>query len=165
MDNEEYINKVTLEFLLNPMLQEKLCKGTYNNVDLTKDIKFYKKRICQITKDMSRAEFTDEALKPAFINYATTLIYYFKRLDEKDILQTEYDDLLVKSTPTDISMDICSKDLDNLMINTPEPINNLDTFIKKINVDAPIKILPQRRIANTNDPSLKIKGVKKKNIS
>ena len=80
-------------------------------------------------------------------------------------MQTEYDDLLVKSTPTDISMDICSKDLDNLMINTPEPINNLDTFIKKINVDAPTKILPQRRIANTNDPSLKIKGVKKKNIS
>jgi hypothetical protein len=164
MDNEEYINKITLEFLLNPVLQEKLCKGTHNDINLIKDIKFYRKRINQITKDMCRGEFIDETLKSIFINYTTTLIYYFKRLDEKDILQTEYNDL-IDSTPSDISMNICSKDLDNLMINTPKPTNNLNNFVKKINVDVPTKILPQRRIVNTKDPSLKIKGVKKKNIS
>lgn len=163
MDNEEYINKVTLEFLLNPIVHEKLCKGTHNNTNLIKDIRFYRKRINQITKDMCKGEFIDETIKSAFINYSTSLIYYFKRLDEKDILQTEYNDL-VHSAPSDISMNICSEDLDKLMINTPEPSNNLNNFVKKINVDAPTKILPQRRVANTKDPCLKTKGVKKKNI-
>jgi hypothetical protein len=164
MDNEKYINKVTLEFLLNPVLQEKL-KKTSNNIDLSKDIKFYRKRICQITKDMSRGEFIDETLRPAFIGYATTLIYHFKQLDEKDIYQTEYDDLSDNTVITDINVDICSKNLDSLLLNTCTPTNNLDSFVKKINVVVPTKILPQRRIANTKDPSLKIKGVKKKNIS
>ena len=41
MDNEEYINKITLEFLLNPILQEKLCKGTHNNINLTRRMLFH----------------------------------------------------------------------------------------------------------------------------
>ncbi len=117
------------------------------------------------TKDMTRSKFIDETLRPAFIAYATTLIYYFKRLDEKDIFQTEYDDLSDNPITTNHSIDVCSQDLDNLMINIPKPTNNLDGFVKKIKVDAPPKILPQRRVANTKDPRLKTKGLKKKNIS
>lgn len=166
MDNEKYINKITLEYLLNPTLYDKLCRNSNNNnINLTKDIQFYRKRICQITKDMCRGIYVDDNLKPAFIGYATTLIYYFKQLDEKDIFQTEYKDLSDNPIPTDISMNICSQDLDNLLINNRNPTNNLDSFVKKINVDVQAKIPPQRKIANIKDPSLKTKGVKKKNIS
>ena len=165
MDNEKYINRVTLEFLLNPILHEKLSKTSNNNNNLAKDIKFYRKRICQITKDMSRGEFIDETLRPAFMGYATTLIYYFKQLDGKDIFQTEYADLSDNPISANPIIDSCSQDLDNLLLNIPDPTTNLDSFVKKVNVAIPTKILPQRRIANTNDPSLKTKGVKKKNIS
>jgi hypothetical protein len=165
MDNEEYINKITLEFLLNPALHEKLIKNSESNLNLEKDIKFYRKRICQITKDMSRDIFVEETIKPAFLAYATTLIYYFKQLDEKDIFQKEYDDLIDKPVQSDISMNICQQNLDNLLLNIPESVNNLDMFVKKINMNTQQKIIPQYKVANIKDPSLKIKGVKKKNLT
>ena len=165
MDNEEYINKITLEFLLNPALHEKLMKNSAPNLNLEKDIKFYRKRICQISKDMCRGIYTEETLRPAFLGYATALIYYFKQLDEKDIFQKEYYDLTDKPVQYDISMNICQQNLDNLLINTPEPVNNLDMFVKKINMNTQQKIIPQYKVANIKDPSLKIKGVKKKNLT
>ena len=45
MNNEEYINKITLEFLLNPALHEKLMKNSAPNLNLEKDIKFYKSSV------------------------------------------------------------------------------------------------------------------------
>lgn len=163
MDNEKYINKVTLEFLRNPMFQDQLLDKTEcNNIELAKDIKFYRKRICKLSKDMCKGIYIDDHLKPAFINYTTTLIYYLKQLDEKDILQSEYNDLIDNSISTDISMDICDQNFDNLLINIPKPINNLDKFIKKINVNVQDRILPQKKITNIKDPEFKIKGLKKK---
>jgi hypothetical protein len=166
MDTEKYINKVTLEFLLNPLLQEKLAKSEHNDATLIPDIKFYRKRICQLSKDMCKGIYINDSLKPAFLNYTTALIYYLKQLDEKDILQSEYDDLVDNSVSieTDISMDICNNDFDKLLINIPKPVNNLDNFIKKINVNVQDKILPQKKITNTKDPILKTKGLKKKNL-
>ena len=59
--NQEYINSVTLEYLLNPLLYNKINdqKNASSNL-LFQDIKFYRKRICQITKDMCKGEFIDE---------------------------------------------------------------------------------------------------------
>jgi len=42
------------------------------------------------------------------------------------------------------------------------PINSLDNFVKKINIETEEKFLPKRRVANIKDPALKKKGVKKK---
>lgn len=165
MDNEEYINKVTLEFLLNPLLQDKFKKNEDKDIDFVNDLRFYRKRICKLSKDMCKGIYVNDNLKPIFINYATTLIYYLKQLDEKDILQSEYKDFIHDSPTTDISMNICSQNLDNLLINTPKPVNNLDKFVKKLHVEIPDKILPQRKITNTKDPKLKTKGLKKNNIS
>jgi len=164
MDNEEYINKVTLEYLLNPTLMEKLGSKYLDNNILEKDIKFYRKRICQITKDMSKDIYINDNLKLAFQNYATNIIYYLKQLDEKDIFQSEYTDIK-NNEPNlfmeDISHNI-SSNIDNLFMNHPEPVNNLDSFVKKLNITVPDKILPKKRVANIKDPLLKIKGVKEK---
>ena len=91
--NEEYINSVTLEYLLNPLLYSKINdqKNASSNL-IFKDIKFYRKRICQITKDMCKGEYIDDNLKLVFLNYASTITYYLKQLDEKDILQSDYVD-------------------------------------------------------------------------
>ena len=46
MNNEEYINSVTLEYLLNPVLYEKINSQKNNSSNLIlKDIKFYRKKI------------------------------------------------------------------------------------------------------------------------
>ena len=51
MDENQYINSITLEYLLNPSIYEKINtqKNSSDNL-IFKDIKFYRQRICQITK-------------------------------------------------------------------------------------------------------------------
>ena len=164
MKNEEYINSVTLEYLLNPVLYEKINSQKNNSNNLIfKDIKFYRKRICQLTKDMCKGEYINNNLKTVFLNYANTIIYYLKQLDEKDILQSDYTDFqFTKSIENDLTNDLSTNfNVDNLIINVPPNINNLDDFIKKINIAEEEKILPQRRVANIKDPALKKKGLKK----
>jgi hypothetical protein len=164
MKNEEYINSVTLEYLLNPALYEKISSQKNNSNNLIfKDIKFYRRRICQTTKDMCKGEYINDNLKTAFLNYASTITYYLKQLDEKDILQSDYTDFqFTPSIAHCLSTDLSSTfNVDNLIINTPQNTNNLDNFVKKINIEEDNKILPQRRIANIKDPALKKKGLKK----
>jgi len=167
MNNEEYINNVTLEYLLNPVLYEKINSQRANSSDLIfNDIKFYRRRIQQITKDMCKGDYINNNLKTAFLNYASTITYYLKQLDEKDILQSEYADFQVTQHIDDLSYNDLSSNfnVDNLIMNQPKTINNLDTFIKRVNVDNEDKFIPQRRVANIKNPLLKKKGVKK-NIS
>ena len=70
MDNEEYINKITLEYLLNPNM---LIKNNQSLLDtkLDKDIKFYRKRICQLTKDMIKGNYPNNDLQIIFQKYMT----------------------------------------------------------------------------------------------
>lgn len=156
--DQEYINKITLEYLLNPSI---LIKNSENDKTLEKDIKFYRKRICQITKDMSRGKFENESLKTLFDNYVSQIIYYFKRQDAKDIYQEEYSDL---SLDNNIHREFNSENisLDQLLLNNPDPIPTLNNFVKKINIDKQEKIVPTQKIANIKDPSLRTKGLKKK---
>jgi hypothetical protein len=169
--NEEYINSVTLEYLLNPVLYNKINdQKIMSDNFIFKDIKFYKRRICQLTKDMCKGEYVNDNLKTFFLNYAHALVYYLKQLDEKDIFQEQYDGLISKFSTTDV-LDISNSevneanienDINSLLINKPQPVNNLDSFVKKINIKSEERILPQRRIANIKDPKLKKKGLKKK---
>ena len=165
MNEEEYINNITLEYLLNPYLYEKIhAQKNISDKLIFKDIKFYRRRICQLTKDMCKGEFIDNNLKTLFLNYSNTIIYHLKQLDEKDILQADYNELdldIVKTNNIDIS-NSCENNVDNLLLNIPKPVNNLDNFVKKINIQIEDKILPQKRIANIKEPALKKKGEKKK---
>ena len=163
--NEEYINNITLEYLLNPILYEKINdqKKLFNE-DILKDIKFYRRRICQITKDMCKEDYVNNNLQSLFFNYANNIIYYLKQEDEKDIFQSQYNNLNLNNEPNNIC-DISNlekfDDIDNLLLNIKPKSNNLDNFVKKINIKNTEKILPQIRIANIKDPILKKKGVKK----
>lgn len=163
MDEDKYINSITLEYLLNPTLYEKINQKNLDNNFIYKDIKFYRKRICQITKDMCKGNYINDNFKTLFLNYVHTIIYYFKQLDEKDILQSDYKDFdfipSIDCHPVDISSNY---NVDDLLVNNPPQVNNLDNFVKKININNEEKILPKRRVANIKDPELKNKGVKKK---
>lgn len=161
---QEYINKITLECLVNRSIN---IKNYDNNKTLEKDIKFYRKRICQITKDMTRGEFENENFKSLFNNYVSQIIYYFKQQDTKDIYQEEYNDLILQdlelhdNTNTDLSSNH-NNTLDQLLLNNQEPLPSLDNFVKKINIEKEQKIIPTQKIANIEDPSFRTKGVKKK---
>jgi hypothetical protein len=87
---DSYINKITLEYLLNPSIH---LKTNNSNELLENDIKFYKKRICQITKEMSCGEIINQNLQSIFNTYATQLIYYFKQIDYDELHKGEYNNL------------------------------------------------------------------------
>jgi len=164
MNDEEYINSVTLEYLLNPVLYEKIsCQKNQEDNLIFKDILFYRKRICQLTKEMCKGEYINDNCKTIFLNYANTLVYHLKQLDTKDIYQEDYKNLTIKSITT-LSTDSSNNldKIDNLLINMPIKTANLDSFVKKVNVNMEDKILPQRKVANIKDPALKKKGLKKK---
>lgn len=159
--DEEYINKITLQYLLNPNMLVKNNKTTLD-YNLDKDIRFYRKRINQLTKDMIKGNFPNSDLKMIFENYTSELIYYFKQQDTKDIYQEEYLDLsLNKTNNNNIASDIEIESINNILItNKNEQVPTLETFVKKINIAPDNHIIPQKKNINIRDPKLRIKGVK-----
>jgi len=161
--NEEYINKITLEYLLNPNILSKNNKTILDN-NLEKDIKFYRKRINQLTKDMIKGNFPNNQLKLIFENYTYELIYYFKQQDTKDIYQEEYLDLSVNKPSNNNTTNHEIESINNLLItNKNNPIPTLENFVKKINISPYNNIIAPKKNTNIKDPKLRIKGVKNSN--
>ena len=162
MDSEEFLNKVTLEYLLNPDLMRQVNNIKTDKSESDQKVRFYRRRICQLTKDMSKGRFLNENLKNIFINYATVLVYHFKSEDEKDILQEEYQNVNTENKDLSDSDEENIDEIDKIMMNKSNE-SNLNNFIIRTNNER--KILPIVREANLKEPELKKKGIKKKNIS
>ena len=175
MSSEKYIENVTIQYLLNPNLQSQILK---NNSILSKefndDVKFYKKRISQyikdICKDINSETFeinTNDKTKLACINFMKCLIEDYKFNDAKDILQEDYEEYNVIDN-YDIS-NINNNELnsnyeiDSILLKEEKKTISLDNFVKVKNV-IKREILPNKREANLQEPHLRYKGVKKKNI-
>ena len=179
MSSEKYIENVTIQYLLNPNLQNQITK---NNIifskDLNDDVKFYKKRIIQYIKDLCKnitnetfENSTNDKTKLSCINFIKNLIEDYKFNDTTDILQEDYEEYNV-SDKCDIC-DICNNitnnklnnnhDIDNILLKEENKRISLDNFVKVKNVTKR-EILPNKREANLQEPHLRYKGVKKKNI-
>lgn len=166
--DEEYINKITLQYLLNPNI---VVNKANDNSNLDKEIKFYRKRIYQITKDMSKGNYLNDNLKNTFENYISEIIYFLKQQDLEDIYQKEYIDIIDNSNSDFDSNDISlnryndlSCNIDKLLtISTKDNKSNLNNFIKKINItqEDQSNLIPKKKLVNIKDPSLRTKGVKK----
>ena len=50
------------------------------------DIKFYRKRILDLTRNMFKGEYPDNNLKTVFFSYVDSLIEYLITIDERDII-------------------------------------------------------------------------------
>ena len=86
-----YSDNMTLAYLTNPLYQSELARKVQvrSEVDIS-DVKFYKKRIIAITREMFRKDGPSEDLKRIHSEYVTSVIKHFKMTDKKDILQDEY---------------------------------------------------------------------------
>jgi hypothetical protein len=147
MNNDKYINNITLEYLLNPILYDKIIdKKNISDNELLKDISFYRQRICKLTKDMSKGKFIDNNLKKMFITYSASIIYYFKQLDEKELLQSYYNNLLI----SDISNSINMPDLSNI-VNNMNNMNNTNDISNMNNTNDISNINNINDISNINN--------------
>jgi hypothetical protein len=161
--SEEYINKITLEYLLNPNRLKNNNKILINNT-IDKDIKFYRKRINQLTKDMLKGSYPTNNIKMIFENYVLHIISYFKQQDTKDIYQEEYSELSLKEPDIIVENNIenhIENHIENLFMNIKtKPIPTLENFVKRNNETSLINnIMPQKKKINIRDPQFRMKGV------
>ena len=163
--SEEFINKVTLEYLVNREYNLPIKNTT--KVD-RKDRKYYRKRIFNLSKEFLSNEEPADILpdvKHAFDNYVRHCVNYFKAIDCSDILQEDYLDMSMNN-PYNASELLESSQLqDQANKRMMRSINiqpcTLDKFIKRT-VKKETVVLPQQKDVDLQNPELKLKGVKKK---
>ena len=71
-----------LEYLMNPGMYEKWMKKNEKKIkvsDLKSDVKFYKKRIIQLTKDMMKDQHITNSVNKAYNEYNNSLYEKMKK--------------------------------------------------------------------------------------
>ena len=163
----------TINYLMSVSTCKKLyekhnCLNKEINRELRNDIKFYKKRIYQTTKDLIRKKIDgnniDKNLDEIFTNYLYNLIEHFKFDDKKDILQEEFKDIDKKKVRFSLN-NIENVDADQYIMKQPEIKSTTIEDCMNIKIKKPEKkkpILPKEKIINLKNPEFKNKGLKKK---
>jgi hypothetical protein len=182
---EQFDTKIaSLTYLTNPLYQQiikqqKEIKSASNK----SDIKFYRKRITSLTKDMLKGEIPDNSyIKSIYETYVNGLIKYFKMVDTSDIIQKQYNDDVTQYTEEHVSKENIESNIESNIeddINTIKEVSidkaddllmrrisgpsTLDNFvIKTDNTNPDTRIIPVILDVDLKEPSLKKKGVKDK---
>ena len=175
--SEAFINQVTLDCLLNKEMFNKHVKNQTSKQLNKEDIKFYRKRIFNLFKEILSNNTPDDLspdVKYAYDNFLNSSIHYFKAIDNNDIIQREYNNINKQEEP-DVSGSRCQDfslntttncDANKLLMRSiKNDVYTLDKYITKTVVKKSDKIiLPKQKEINLKDPMLKNKGIKKKNI-
>jgi len=168
----------TLEYLTNPVYYKSVKKTSdkINNKINKEDIKFYRKRITSLTKEMLKGVFPNEPLKKIYEDYTSSIISHFKMVDTKDIIQQDYKLFNNESTNVldiDIDIDISINEFSTIekaneqilkkVINVP----TLDNYVIKTgnkddNNENNNSSLPSKKNIDLHCPTLKTKGVVEK---
>lgn len=113
-------------------------------------------------------------VKYAYDNFIKTSIQYFKTVDNNDIIQSEYKDVIFSldssnNTYIDSSFNYNTNNLEVDLLLTRSiklEVPTLDKYITKTRTKKKEElVLPKQKEINLNDPQLKTKGIKKNNIN
>ena len=177
------VDDATLEYMVNVTQYEKYLRK--NNIDydtgFKRDLKFYRKRIILITKDLFKNELKDVTLNGAFNMYMKACISHLKFEDLSETIQKCYVCMGIvagEQTTTQQQQQqqcICNARLDALNafeLNKTNEICFKPKEVKKLTLDTYVikksssqkkepVIFPQQFKFNPKDPSFKYKGLKK----
>ena len=181
------VDDATLEYMVNVAQYEKYLRK--NNIDYNtgfkRDLKFYRKRIISITKDLFKDEMKDVdiTLNGAFNMYMKACITHLKFEDQSDTIQKCYVCMgIVAGEQTAQEQQqqncTCNNNLDALNALNAFELNKANELyfkpkeVKKLTLDTYIikksssqkkepVVFPQQFKFNPKDPSFKYKGLKK----
>ena len=177
------VDDATIEYMVNITQYEKYLRK--NNIDYNtgfkRDLKFYRKRIILITKDLFKNELKDVTLNGAFNMYMKACISHLKFEDISETIQKCYVCMGIvageQTTTTQQQQQqcICNARLDALNafeLNKTNEICFKPKEVKKLTLDTYVikksssqkkepVIFPQQFKFNPKDPSFKYKGLKK----
>jgi len=165
-EKSSYTNNVTLDYLTNPSYTTDLAKKRPENMIVNKvEVKFYRKRVLGLTREMLKGVIPSKNLKRIHDNYVSSIIEYFKMTDTRDILQDEYGYISELKDDQNIILKeaINLEKANEIMMNKPTIISTLDNFVntKIIKIEETIPP-PKKKQINLQTAALKIKGLKKK---
>ena len=155
-----------LNYLINPQYQNQINIKNNKSKITQDDILFYKKRIIQTAKNIinkTNDSYSSE-ITEIFNDFIELCIKHFKTIDTHDLIQTQFTTLINEPTnknkPVSLNND---KNNDELLFNKKDEIKIEDCMkIKKINHVKKECDYPVKKNIDLKNPSLKLKGVKKK---
>jgi|TARA_B110000967_G_scaffold204088_1_gene245954 hypothetical protein len=171
------IDSMTLSYFTNRSQYEQILKRTLNHKDdleYTKEKRFYKKRILDLNKKLFRNEIDDRSMMNNFDMYIKGCIEYLKMIDTSELMQKQYQDSsnngtnsIDLDTCTDVSNILLSGEdfihYDNLMTNNDSTKKvNLDTYVVKTSTSKKQEIFPKKQHVNIKTRQHKTKGIKPK---
>ena len=184
------IDDVTLEYMVNTTQYEKYLKKNHMDYDsiFKRDIRFYRKRIISLTKDLFKEQVENDknknVLAGAFNMYMRACISYLKFSDQSETIQkcyvclgiTDYDNQNQNQLNENVKIQkcICKNKNENELfeLNKPNELCFKPKEVKKITLDnyvirknvkksEPV-VYPQQFTFNPRDPAFKCKGLKPK---
>jgi len=172
--SEAFINQVTLDCLLNKEMFNNHVRNQRSKQLSQEDMKFYRKRIFNLFKEIISGNAPKDLLpdvKYTYDNFTNSAIHYFKTIDNNDIIQSEYSEYNKELTNccNDISLNsilTTNTEADKLLMRSVKAdIPTLDKYVTRTIVKKKEEIIiPKQKEIDLKDPSLKNKGIKKKNI-
>jgi len=180
-DNKEKLNIVdtaSLTFFTNPayygiLQRKKLC----NIKDNSTEIKFYRKRIIALFKDMIKEEEpVNREIKEIHTMFVNSAIRYFEVTDKKDIIQGQHiqgeniqgehiADQAQAESPEDILNEIGGPEIYSLaeandkMMRKNIVVASLDNYVIKDTPTNEVRIIPMKIEIDLKSNALKEKGV------
>jgi hypothetical protein len=173
-DNKE-INDLTLKYLSNKCYTNSVNQTINNNENNrtsdeskinNKEIKFYRKRIMNFTKNMLREEIDlndiNSNIKESYYEYVNILIENFKMNDRRDVLQEEFNNFSNDiSMSNNIQNDINNlENINDIIFQNKKIASTMDNFVVKSGNKKEIKIYPQEKTINLKAKHLRVKGIK-----
>jgi len=154
-------NQIDLLYLTNPNLKIKYNKQVEKLID-EDDIKFYRKRILQTTKDYLRGNKVNKSIDSAFEEYANQLITHYKFIDKKEMIQKEYKNLPKKEKKKMTNFKLLEKN--KLMMKSKKKIKQtLEDFIPIVVKERKIKklVIPKQINFDLKNPKNRKKSLEK----
>ena len=170
--SQSYVDQLTIDCLLNKDYINKYLKSKQSKKENKEEIKFYKKRVYNLFKEIMTGNSPHDLLpdvKYAYSNFLNASISYLKTIDNNDIIQSEYKDMEFPPetgcNDKDISGNVVEADK-LLMRSIKMDVPTLDKYVTRTRTKKKEEIIiPKQKDINLNDPELKNKGLKKNNIT
>jgi hypothetical protein len=182
------LDDMTLAYMVNTSQYEKYLKKNHIDYDsaFKRDIRFYRKRIVSLTKDLFKEQFENDknqnVLVGAFNIYMRACISYLKFSDQSDTIQKCYvclgmttdQNQMNETANNQMSSCVCKNKNENDLFELhkanelcfkPKEVKKitLDNYVirKNMKKSEPV-VYPQQFTFNPRDPEFKHKGLKSK---
>lgn len=153
------INKITLQYLINPNVYKKYIEKDITKEEDTDKI-FYKERIIDLTEKLFETQSNNIGLNQAFNNYVKECMDHLYSYDKTSNFQECYEDLSLNTNVMECSNNVIDISYNNNLIMKKKEVNKMDDYVKRVSKSKKNNY-PKQKNFNHLDNKYKHKNQKK----